>query len=176
MKPITKITVAKGHPLLWSRKVKPESAKNVSICDTKDWMGFQQETVALSLTSWETEVTALMTERKRNAPTKRCPRARRCLCIRKPAKNLHRLNRTPNWNMLPSRSQHQHTPSCTPDKIVRNFCVCFCDEYMPSVKQKVFVFTANSGHAIMHAEDQPAFPNSPLMRFNLPKPAHDSDY
>lgn len=87
-----------------------------------------------------------MTERERNAPRKRCPKAKRCLRIRKSVKNPHRLTRTTHSNTFPSRSQHQHTRSCTPEKIGRIFCVCFCNESVPSFKQEVFVFTANSGH------------------------------
>lgn len=87
-----------------------------------------------------------MTERERNALRKRCPKARRCLHIRQSVKNPHRLTRTAHSNTFPSRSQHQHTRSCTPEKIGRIFCVCFCNESVPSFKQEVFVFTANSGH------------------------------
>lgn len=106
-------------------------------------MGSYQEREAMSLTPWKPEDWAWLTEMKRNVP-KRDAQILRDVCA------------SGNWSgncmgwpgqlpQLCSKNKHS-SPGCNPDKIGRNFFLCFCNESMPSFKQQVFVFTANSRH------------------------------
>lgn len=106
-------------------------------------MGSYQEREAMSLTPWKTEEWAGVTEMKRNAPIRDAQRLRD-VC----ASGIWSGNCTGWPGQLPqlcSKNKHS-SPGCNPDEIGRDFFLCFCNESMPSFKQQVFVFTANSRH------------------------------